>query len=485
MDKPIAVAAGLAALEREVARDLDRLMLPPANWTAELRGPDDAPMIDVAIVGAGMCGIAAAAALAFCGVRNVLLLDRSAAGQEGPWLSTARMETLRSPKHLPGIAMGVGPLTFRAWYEAQHGPPGFAALYKVSNADWVRYLSWVRRVLDLPLASGTSVVRLRPGPGHLVLDLVGPDGARRVLARRVVLANGRSGAGGLFVPDGVALDLWPDRAAHANESIDFTSLAGRRIAVLGAGPAAWDNAATALERGAAWVDMYARRRVLPQVNKGRGSADPGFFEGFPALDPAEKWSLLVYLHDVQAPPPHESVHRALRHENFRIRLGTPVLRAERAADGVALTLGPDERRAQADFLICSTGFAIDLDREPLLAAFLPHIATWGDRYTPPPALRRPGLSRFPWLDDGFELTEREPGVCPALRRVHLFNHGAWASLGPLASDIPGVTTGAERLASHIARHFFREDFGFIRERLAAFAEPELASTPFFDPPSFR
>jgi len=479
------LAGGLARLQREVARDLERLMLPPANWTAGRMGPDGAPLIDVAIVGAGMCGIAAAAALAFKGLRNVVLLDQARSGREGPWLTTARMETLRSPKQLPGVAMGLGPLTFRAWYEAQHGAAGFAALYKISNADWLDYLTWVRRVLDLPLVSDTLVRRLVPGPAHLRLDLDGPEGERSIFARRVVLANGRGGSGGLFVPEGVAADLWPDRAAHANEPIDLAPLAGRRIAVLGAGPAAWDNAAAALEHGAAKVDMYARRGVLPQVNKGRGSANPGFFEGYPALDAAEKWSLLVYLHDVQSPPPHESVHRALRHANFRIHLATPVLRAVRAVGGVELTLGPEGRQAEADFLICGTGFAIDLAREPLLAGFCAQIATWADRYDPPPTLRRPALSRFPWLGEGFELSEREPGGCPAIGRVHLFNHGAWASLGALASDIPGVTVGAERLATRIAQHVFREDFGDARERLEAFAEPELESTPFFDRGSFR
>ena len=66
-----------------------------------------------------------------------------------------------------------------------------------------------------------------------------------------------------------------------------------------------------------------------------------------------------------------------------------------------------------------------------------------------------------------------------LTRIHLFNHGAFASLGPIASDIPGVSIGAERLATRIATHFFREDFPDIRRRLEDFSEPELATTPFF------
>jgi hypothetical protein len=63
--------------------------------------------------------------------------------------------------------------------------------------------------------------------------------------------------------------------------------------------------------------------------------------------------------------------------------------------------------------------------------------------------------------------------------VHLFNHAATLSLGAIASDIPGVNAGAERLAGHIVRHLFREDYVIIREQLEAFAEPELIDTPFF------
>ena len=76
-------------------------------------------MADVAIVGGGMCGLAAAFALRRLGISNITHVDRRAEGLEGPWLTYARMNTLRSPKHLTGPAMGLPNLTFRAWYEAQ------------------------------------------------------------------------------------------------------------------------------------------------------------------------------------------------------------------------------------------------------------------------------------------------------------------------------------------------------------------------------
>ncbi len=474
-------AIGAVAHDRRVARDLDLLRLPPPAWTDAPTGPDGAAAADVIVVGAGMYGIAATAALVMKGLR-VVMLDRAPEGQEGPWITYARMETLRSPKHLPGIALGIPSLTYRAWHEARFGAAAWDALGKIPNALWQDYLTWVRTVLRLPLRSGVAVGRIQPSAGLVAVSAAEAGVERTLHARRVVLASGRAGMG-FTVPDWVDRGLWPDRAAHTAEAIDFSALRGRAVAVVGAGPSAWDNAATALEHGARRVDMYVRRRELPQINKGRGSATPGFFEGWAGLPAAEKWRILAYLHDLQAPPPHETVLRTVRQAGFRIHLGTALRGAVRSEDGVRLSL-PDGAAAQADFLILGTGFDIDLRRSPELEGVADAIAIWADRYTPPAGLQRPGLGRFPWLGDGFELTERTPGACPGLSRIHAFNHAAFASLGAIASDIPGVSAGAERLAHAVAAHVFTEDIAYVRQALEAFAEPELQDTPFFVPERF-
>ncbi|MGL1765620.1 hypothetical protein ACSTIG_23675, partial [Vibrio parahaemolyticus] len=88
--------------------------------------------------------------------------------------------------------------------------------------------------------------------------LEGPDGSWVLLARHVVLATGIEGAGGRHVP--ALLDGLPaDRVHHTHDAIDFAALAGKRIGILGAGTGAFDNAATALEHGAASVDVHMRR----------------------------------------------------------------------------------------------------------------------------------------------------------------------------------------------------------------------------------
>src|SRR3954447_24599 len=86
--------------------------------------------------------------------------------------------------------------------------------------------------------------------------------------------------------------------------------------------------------------------------------------------------------DLQSPPPHESIHRALRLPGFHIHLGTPVQGAVREGGQVRLALG-NGATALADFLILGTGYGIDVGAIPELTGLAPRIATWADRFTPP------------------------------------------------------------------------------------------------------
>jgi cation diffusion facilitator CzcD-associated flavoprotein CzcO len=464
-----------------VARDLEVLGLPPANWPAVIHGPDGKPVLDVLVVGAGMNGIAAAASLQFKGVRNIELIDQSELGREGPWLSFARMETLRSPKNLPGPALGIPSLTFRAWYEARFGQAAWETLYKIPNAIWVDYLLWLQGILGLPVRHRVKLVRLEPA-GSLLKATLQDQGCERVLfARRTILATGRRGAGGDEWPNCVDRALAPQYAAHTNEDIDFTRLKGKSIAIIGGGASAWDNAATALERGAARVDMYVRRSVLPQVNKSRGASYPGFLYGWETLSDAERWNLMVYFNDLQAPVPHETVHRTLRLQGFNIHFGTSVTRAERDGDRVVLTVPNDPKLRRHDFLIVATGFKVDARQIGEISAYAADIATWADRYEPPQDLRRDHLGRFPYLGPGLELTEKSAGLNPTLRQIHLVNYGAHLSHTGIASDIPGVNIAAERVSNAIVTSLFREDIADVRRKLEEFNESELEGTPFFVP----
>ena len=93
----------LQALEARLAQDLCWLDLPAPSWVPP-READGTRVLDVAIVGGGMAGAAASAELRLLGIDNQCVIDRAPAGYEGPWVTFARMDTLRSPKQLAAPA---------------------------------------------------------------------------------------------------------------------------------------------------------------------------------------------------------------------------------------------------------------------------------------------------------------------------------------------------------------------------------------------
>ena len=91
----------LEALTALARRELEQLRYPVANWVLPRED-----MLDVLVIGGGMCGQTATFALLREGVRNLRCVDRAPRGAEGPWTTFARMDILRSPKHLTGPEIG-------------------------------------------------------------------------------------------------------------------------------------------------------------------------------------------------------------------------------------------------------------------------------------------------------------------------------------------------------------------------------------------
>src|SRR3954471_3510389 len=152
----------LQALAKQARRELSQLNYPGKDWVVPHKGSDGRPLLDVLIVGGGMCGQTATFALLREGVRNLRCVDRAARGREGPWTTFARMDILRSPRHLTGPDLGVASLTYRAYHEAKFGAAHWKKLHKVDRIEWALYLIWVRRVVALPVENEVEVRRLEP-----------------------------------------------------------------------------------------------------------------------------------------------------------------------------------------------------------------------------------------------------------------------------------------------------------------------------------
>jgi hypothetical protein len=86
-----------------------------------------------------------------------------------------------------------------------------------------------------------------------------------------------------------------------------------------------DNAAMALEGGAASVELLIRRADMPRVDKFTGIGSRGTAHGFWGLPPATKWDFFRLGQQAQPPPPRDRVLRASRHANARFHFASPIL----------------------------------------------------------------------------------------------------------------------------------------------------------------
>lgn len=464
--------AGLQALEARLREDLAWLALPAAPWVPQ-RYHAGSAVLDVAIVGAGMAGLAVAAALKHLGIRTVNF-ERAPRGEEGPWATRARMPALRTPKHITGPALGLPALTFRAWYEAQFGPDAWLALDTIPRLQWRDYLDWYRQVLAIEVRNEHQVSALTPhgeGPEGLVsLSIASPPGAYRVLARHVVLATGMDGLSAPALPaftQALPRHLW----AHTSELVDYATVRGKRVGVVGAGASAMDHAAAALEAGASRVDLLIRRATLPRVSKGKGASNPGATYGHVHLPAEWKWRIRRYIDEQGTPPTRAGLLRVARHTNADLHFEESI----QAVVGVGdeLHVHTATRTFAFDFLVFATGLRPDIDGRPELAALAPYIRRWRDRLDPVTAADNPGLASAPDLGVNFEFLETTPGACPGLARIHCFCAAAVLSHGAVVGNIPGVGKGAQRLATGLSGLLYREDIEDHFAALQAYEEAQM------------
>jgi cation diffusion facilitator CzcD-associated flavoprotein CzcO len=254
--------------------------------------------------------------------------------------------------------------------------------------------------------------------------------------------------------------------------LDYQTLKGKRVGVIGAGASAMDSAATALECGAQSVDMLIRRADLPRINKGKGAGNPGLTNGHVDLPDEWKWRIRHYINTQQVPPPRGSTLRVSKYANARFNLGCSIDEIKVNPDGT-LAIHTPKGIFELDFLIFATGFKIDWLARPEYAVIAKHLRTWGDRYQQEAGLEDRELQDSPDLGASFDLREKNPGQCPGLERIHVFCYPAALSHGTVSGDIPAISDGAKRLAQGIVSLFYKEDIAEHFENIKNFAEPEI------------
>jgi cation diffusion facilitator CzcD-associated flavoprotein CzcO len=458
-------------LSDRVRRELTYLSYPPREWTMP-RSRDGVPVLDVLIVGGGQSGLGTAFGLKLERITNVRVIDRSPRGLEGPWRRFARMREIRTPKEVTGIDFGIPSLTARAWYEAKFGRRAWERIDRLPQEIWRSYLDWYRDVLGLVVENEVEVTSIEPAGDLLLAHLRHSDRIERVHARKIVLATGFDGSGSWRIPRSLVANLPAERYAHSADDIDFSALAKKRVGVLGAGASAFDNAAIALEAGAARVDLCFRRPDLPRVNPLIWMNFAGLLGHFGELGDLERWRFMRHLlAELPVPPTQDTFWRCRSFENFAWHANCP-WKSVREEAGVA-RVETEAGTFEFDFIIFGTGVETDLSARSELAPIVHHIALWRDRFTPPPGEESDLLARHPYLGTAFEFTELEPGTAPFLSRLHNFTFGAMPSLGLTGAAIPGTKYGLRRLVNGLARDLFLENSSAYYQDLLGYAEPEL------------
>ncbi|OQP86444.1 oxidoreductase [Rhizobium rhizosphaerae] len=468
-------AAGLARLAARVQEDLQAIEAGPRAWVPERRDAGGQILCDVVIVGAGLSGLSVAFGLRRQGVERVRLIDAAPAGREGPWVTTARMRTLRSPKTLSGPDLGVPSLTYRAWHEAVYGLESWQALDKIDRTDWMAYLRWFRAVLGLTVENDTRLLAIMPEGEHLRLLVERADGPARISCRKVVLATGLEGAGELNVPwavrDAVPRACW----THSGEDLAPGCLKGKRVGVLGAAASSFDWAVAALEAGAAGVTVLARAPSLPRTELLDWSNFPGFLNHFADLSDRDRYRFTRRMFAFKTPPTTEMYSRAMASPICRLVMGAEIRGVAMAGDAIHL----DTAAGAFDFdhLLLGTGYRIDVAARPELRDHAAEIATWADRFTPPPGEEDATLLGYPYLGPAFELQEKRPGSLPMLAHIHIFNNMAVPSLGPICNGITGLKSGVPKLVAGLCRSLFVSELDHFYRALDGYEKVHFQPQP--------
>ena len=226
--------------------------------------------------------------------------------------------------------------------------------------------------------------------------------------------------------------------------------------MIGAGASAFDNAATALEAGAAEVHLFCRRAEIQVIQPYRWLTFRGFLRHFCDLDDAWRWRFMRAILEMREGFPQATYDRCARHANFHLHEGAPIEaaaesgRRRRIADAARRILGRfRDLRHRHRHGFCRPARIAKLCRQhrnlgrPLSAAGRTSSS--------------PRLGRFPYLADDYALTERVAGKTPWISDIHLFAFASTMSFGPSGSSINAMTTAVPKLVHGLTRGLFRAD----------------------------
>lgn len=447
----------LRTLENRARRDLAVPGYPIKQWIDTPAKIGGERIFDVVIQGGGMQGLAVAHALRTQLITNIVILDDNESGREGPWLNYARMHFLRTPKLFVGPDLGLPSLSFREWFVARYGSKAWRVIGDIPKLDWVEYLNWFKSFLNLPIRNNATVQKISlcaiEGQDVFKITYQNVTGIEEAYARKVVRAAGIRGAGGPRLPAHLIYNLPRSCYDHSADQIDFNKLSSKRVAIVGAGASAYDNAATALEHGAISVSMLMRREK-PSLKFENLLSTFEWMKHFGDMSDADRCLLHRHMMKFSPPPPNYAVKRVSSFENFSLLAGYEIDKIVQSSDG-SLGLAAANDVINVDHIIFATGFDVDLTKVPELSELIDDIALWRDRIELELGDVPVEQGRHPYLGPNFNFLEKVSGQAPHLKNIYEFGPAATLSLGLTCVGLNSLNFGVRRLVDGVTRDFFK------------------------------
>jgi len=445
------------------------------SWVPPAKTADAEKIHDVVIVGAGQSGLALAFQLKLRGVRRIAVVDSQEKDRAGPWWSFARMPRMRNPKMIPGPDCGNPLLRFKSWFCAAYSEVEYNSFDFVPLKYWQEYLSWFRAVLEIETINNTTVTNIEWDEAQrcLLLETNGPGNAPlRVAARKVCLATGMTAAGSWEPPEAL-VDGLPRRSWFGTwEQIPWQELAGKDIAVIGAGASGFDNASYALESDCRSVTVIARspfqkKSLFVELFHGRDDSDL-LLSGEAGANPASIMDAMLDCHVLlpdmdrirlisrlfkngRAPVDPDYLSRVDKFEQMTILEGWPIRRIDYIPrTNKVLIAGVGEREREFDRVIFATGPKVGLKYRPELRGLMDGILTWGD-WVDNAELSCLELSAYPKLTPNYQFQSKQGAESGGLANVYCLAELVHNTIG-----MHSLQYVAPKVAAHIASSLFSE-----------------------------
>jgi thioredoxin reductase len=385
--------------------------------------------MDVAVIGAGPYGLSAGMYLKAKGIAVQVF------GEPMDFWANKMPKgmLLRSPREASNIADPGSAFTLGAYENAFGATPAAP----VPLETFVDYGRWFQKQLSSEIDRRGICRATREGTAFRITL---QDGTV-TRSRRVVVA---AGVGAFQRKPAVFEQLSPLQVSHCYEGRKICELAGKRIAVIGAGQSALEFAALLHEAGSdveviarvsalRWIGMHKWLHELGPISSmlySKYDVGPMGISRLVAYPKLMSHIPLRFKDKIRVRAVRSAGSRWLpaRLASVEISTGRFVLSAKSMGDEVHLKLDDGSER-RVDHVLLGTGYDVDISRYTFLSSDL--VAE----------VRR--LNGYPDLGSGFRSSV--PGL-------HFIGATAARSFGPLLYFVAGTEFASKELTSYISRH---------------------------------